>query len=235
MHIVDMFRDTLQLLVETLNNLFTVPADLKTPRATRTPIPTAEKKQKSKEVAGESSTPRKYLKVTIKQMQPGTTLILSPSNYEEEDSYACDFDNSIFKDEEDIRTRIEPGSHKEHPKIVDEDNDVVEKKTTDDDKKDDNNDRIDHALVRSEVPCSLETRNEQMQTPIPLPPRSPRTGLSLDNVLSQELQVTVSHTCYYISRFNQIKTHFHQVLTYFMSSVRYKKKTQSPRIFYALT
>nr|GFB60696.1 hypothetical protein [Tanacetum cinerariifolium] len=29
MHIVDMFRDTLQLLVETLNNPFTVPADLK--------------------------------------------------------------------------------------------------------------------------------------------------------------------------------------------------------------
>ncbi|GKA62890.1 hypothetical protein Tco_0762409 [Tanacetum coccineum] len=58
--------------------------------------------------------------------------------------------------------------------------DVVEKKMTDDDKKDDNDDHTDHALVRSEVSGSLETRNEQIQTPIPLPPRSPRTNLSSD-------------------------------------------------------
>ncbi|GKG39256.1 hypothetical protein Tco_0463401, partial [Tanacetum coccineum] len=64
---------------------------------------------------------------------------------------------------------IEPGSHNKHPETVDADEDdfVQEKKDDekeDDDKKDDND---DYALVRNKVLGSLETRNEQMQTPIP--------------------------------------------------------------------
>nr|GEU38697.1 hypothetical protein [Tanacetum cinerariifolium] len=139
---------------------------------------------KRKEVAGESSAPRKSL---MKKK------ILFPCNDEEQDSYASDFHNSIFKDEEDTRTRIEPESHKEHPKIVDEDDNFVEKKMTDD-KKDENDDHTNHVLVRSKVSGSLETRNKQMETPIPLPPRSSRIDLSLDKVLSQELTATVSQT-----------------------------------------
>ncbi|GKE15778.1 hypothetical protein Tco_1423355, partial [Tanacetum coccineum] len=43
---------------------------IRKPRATRTPTPAAAKKHKSKEVARETSTPRKSLNVTIKQKKP---------------------------------------------------------------------------------------------------------------------------------------------------------------------
>ncbi|GJW63627.1 hypothetical protein Tco_0115511 [Tanacetum coccineum] len=142
----------------------------RTPRATRTPTPTTEKKRKSREFAGESSTPRKSMKIIIKQKQPSTTLIPHPSNDEEEDSHASAFAYSVLRDKEDTETRIEPGSHKEHPEIVNEDDDdVVGMKINDDDKEDDNDDQIDHALVRGKVSSGLESRNEQMQTPIPHP------------------------------------------------------------------
>nr|GFC68454.1 hypothetical protein [Tanacetum cinerariifolium] len=45
-----------------------------------------------------------------------------------------------------------------------------------------------------EVSGSLETRNEHTQTPIPSPPRSPRTDLSLDKTLSEELTANVLPT-----------------------------------------
>ncbi|GJZ61265.1 hypothetical protein Tco_0617402 [Tanacetum coccineum] len=60
----------------------------RTLRSTRTPTPTAEvaqKKRKSKAVAGESSTPRKSLKVIIKQKKPSTTPIPPPSDDRERD------------------------------------------------------------------------------------------------------------------------------------------------------
>ncbi|GJW77358.1 retrovirus-related pol polyprotein from transposon TNT 1-94 [Tanacetum coccineum] len=60
----------------------------RSPRATRTPTPAAIEKKKRKQVAGESSTPRKYLKVTIKQKKPSTTPIPPPSNYRERDEIA---------------------------------------------------------------------------------------------------------------------------------------------------
>ncbi|GKD84333.1 hypothetical protein Tco_1355487, partial [Tanacetum coccineum] len=113
------------------------------PRATRTPTPTTEKKQKSREVAGDSSTPRKSLKIIIKQKQPSTTPIPHLSNDEEEDSHASAFVDSMLCDEEDTRTRIEPVSHKEHSEIFNEDDDdVVGMKTNDDDKEDENDDVV---------------------------------------------------------------------------------------------
>ncbi|GKB64026.1 hypothetical protein Tco_0920212 [Tanacetum coccineum] len=60
----------------------------RTPRATRTPTLTADaaqKKRKSKEVTGESSTPRKSLKVTIKQKKLISTSIPLPSADRERD------------------------------------------------------------------------------------------------------------------------------------------------------
>nr|GEW31437.1 hypothetical protein [Tanacetum cinerariifolium] len=60
---------------------------------------------------------------------------------EDKESYATKFANSIFLDEEDFGTRIEPRSHKENPEEVDDDEE--EKK---DKKKDDDDDRNDHAL-----------------------------------------------------------------------------------------
>nr|GEW76637.1 hypothetical protein [Tanacetum cinerariifolium] len=61
-----------------------------------------------------------------------------------------------------------------------------------DDKKDDDDDNDDddhdvHALICSQVTGSLEIRTEKMHTPILSPPRSPRTDLSLDMAIAQEL------------------------------------------------
>ncbi|GJT07107.1 hypothetical protein Tco_0841569 [Tanacetum coccineum] len=79
------------------------------------------------------------------------------------------------KDDDDSEDRLEPRSHKENPKHVDDDDD--EEKV--DEKKD------------AEM-GSLETRTEDMQTPIPTTPRSPRTILSSDKNITQELTDTVS-------------------------------------------
>ncbi|GJV61844.1 retrovirus-related pol polyprotein from transposon TNT 1-94 [Tanacetum coccineum] len=120
-----------------------------TPRATRTPTPTAkiaQKKRKSKTVAGESSTLGKSLKVTVTQKKPNTTSIPPPTaeaqenvakvqekileedidkmvDGEDEISYVSAFVDSVFQDEEVTGTRIEPGSHKEHSATIDDDDD----------------------------------------------------------------------------------------------------------------
>ncbi|GKG17023.1 hypothetical protein Tco_0361980, partial [Tanacetum coccineum] len=70
-----------------------------------------------------------------------------------------------------------PGSHKEHPKEVSNDD---EKKEEEKDKK--NDDEMG----------SSETRTEKMQTPIPTPPRSPRINLSSDKNIDQEFTDIVS-------------------------------------------
>ncbi|GJX66740.1 hypothetical protein Tco_0301083 [Tanacetum coccineum] len=79
------------------------------------------------------------------------------------------------KDDDDSEDRLEPGSHKENLEYVDDDDD--EEKV--DEKKDVEMGR-------------LETRAEEMQTPIPTTPRSPRTILSSDKTITQELTNTVS-------------------------------------------
>nr|GEW72335.1 hypothetical protein [Tanacetum cinerariifolium] len=75
---------------------------------------------------------------------------------EEEESYASEFANYVFlNDEKDSGTRLEPRSYKENPKTVDDDDGDVEERK--DDKKDDNNDdddnddHTDHTLVRTQV------------------------------------------------------------------------------------
>ncbi|GKE73696.1 hypothetical protein Tco_1535737, partial [Tanacetum coccineum] len=80
------------------------------------------------------------------------------------------------KDDDDSDDRLEPRSHKENPEYVDDDYDeekVAEKKDAD--------------------MGSLETRTKEMQTPIPTPPRSPRTILSSDKNITQELTDIVTH------------------------------------------
>ncbi|GKB64027.1 hypothetical protein Tco_0920213 [Tanacetum coccineum] len=119
---------------------------------------------------------------------------------EDEDSYASAFANSVFQDDKDTGTRIEPESHKENPKnINDDDDDDVNKEKKDDEKdddndNDDNDDHDDHALVRNKVLGSLETRSDKMQTPFPSPYRSSRTDLSSDNTIFEELTANVSPT-----------------------------------------
>ncbi|GJX13063.1 hypothetical protein Tco_0204821 [Tanacetum coccineum] len=105
---------------------------------------------------------------------------------EYEESYASKFANSIFLDEEDFDTRIEPGSHKENlEKVVDDDEEKKDNKKDDDD--DENDDHDDHALIKTQRMGSSEIGNEKMQTPIPSPPRSPRKDTSLDKTITQEL------------------------------------------------
>nr|GEZ88249.1 hypothetical protein [Tanacetum cinerariifolium]GEZ88276.1 hypothetical protein [Tanacetum cinerariifolium] len=117
--------------------------------------------------------------------------IYATDDYKE--SYATEFSDSMLNDDvDDSDTRIEPGSYKENPKVVVDEN--VSKKT--DDKKDDDevndddvkktnevaeeNENDDHTLVGTRATSSMETRNEQMHTPIPTPTRSPRKNLSSD-------------------------------------------------------
>ncbi|GJW00414.1 hypothetical protein Tco_1555665 [Tanacetum coccineum] len=110
------------------------------------------------------------------------TLIPPPSDDKErdEESYASEFVDSVFHDDDDSGNRIEPGSHNEHPEIVDDD-DENKKEKKDNDKDDDvNDDYIDHTLDKTQEMGSLETRNEQTRTPILSPHRSPRTILSSD-------------------------------------------------------
>ncbi|GKB56825.1 hypothetical protein Tco_0913011 [Tanacetum coccineum] len=90
---------------------------------------------------------------------------------EDEESYASEFANSVFlNEEEDFGTRLEPGSHKENPETVDDDDDDEEEKkddkkdddNDDDDKDNDNNDHTDHTLLGTQVTSSLEDKNEKM-------------------------------------------------------------------------
>ncbi|GJX41774.1 hypothetical protein Tco_0256764 [Tanacetum coccineum] len=64
--------------------------------------------KKRKQIAGESSSPRKSLKITIKQKQ------------------------IVKKDDDDSEDRIEPGSHKDNLEVVVDDDDDKERETKDD-------------------------------------------------------------------------------------------------------
>ncbi|GJR01057.1 hypothetical protein Tco_0524041 [Tanacetum coccineum] len=75
------------------------------------------------------------------------------------------------KDNDDFEDILDLGSHKDNPEHVDDDDKDAEK-------------------VDEEEGCemgSLETRTEEMQTPIPTPPRFPRKILSSDKNITQEL------------------------------------------------
>ncbi|GKD34813.1 hypothetical protein Tco_1250322 [Tanacetum coccineum] len=80
---------------------------------------------------------------------------------EDEESYASEFTDLVFQDDDDDSgKKIEPESHKEHPKIVDDDDEnekeKKDNKKDDDEKKDDakdndNDDHIDHTLAKQDV------------------------------------------------------------------------------------
>ncbi|GKD72467.1 hypothetical protein Tco_1330749, partial [Tanacetum coccineum] len=149
-------------------------------------------KKKIKQVAGETSSPRKSLKEKL--VEEDIEKIVKGKD--DEESYASEFGDSVFNDDEDDSgTRIEPGSHKENPENIDDDdeNDKEKKDEKKDDYKDkDNDDHTDHTLVRTQATGSMEIRKEKLQTPIPSPSRSPRKNLSSDKNLSQELTESVS-------------------------------------------
>ncbi|GKC85160.1 hypothetical protein Tco_1140877 [Tanacetum coccineum] len=98
-----------------------------TPRAHRTPTLTASPQgKKRKQSDGETSSPQKSLKVTIKQKKV-------VEGEKDEKSYANKLDASMIHDDvDDSKDRIEPDSHKEHPEVV-----VVDDDDNKDEKKDD--------------------------------------------------------------------------------------------------
>ncbi|GJU35065.1 hypothetical protein Tco_1183419 [Tanacetum coccineum] len=122
---------------------------------TMTPTLTASPQgKKRKHSAGESSSPQKSLRITIRQQKV----------------VERDHDNDDPKD------RLDPGSHKDNPKHVDDD----------DDKDDEKVEKEEGGEMGS-----LETKTEETQTTIPTPSRSPRTILSSDKNITQELTDTV--------------------------------------------
>ncbi|GJQ90303.1 hypothetical protein Tco_0001442 [Tanacetum coccineum] len=128
---------------------------------------------------------------------------------EDEESYASTFaDSMLNNDIDDSSTRIKPGSHKKNPEVIDDD-DVNDKEKEDEKKNDDDQPKNDDVEKTNDVAKeknndatgSMETRNEQMQTPTPTPNRSPRKHLSSDKIIFEELTTTVSPTTATTSKF----------------------------------
>ncbi|GJW84573.1 reverse transcriptase domain-containing protein [Tanacetum coccineum] len=90
---------------------------------------------------------------------------------EDEESYASKFDDSVFLDEEDSGTRLEPGSHKENPETVDDDDADKKKddKKDDDDNNDYNDDNDDHTALRIELSSDKTISKELTATVSPTP------------------------------------------------------------------
>ncbi|GJZ28586.1 hypothetical protein Tco_0573233 [Tanacetum coccineum] len=83
---------------------------------------------------------------------------------------------------------------KNDKKDEDKEKDDDVEKTDDAAEEKDNDDHTDHTLVETHATGSMETRNEQMQTPIPTTNRSPRKNLSSDKTIFEELTKTISPT-----------------------------------------
>ncbi|GJZ79777.1 hypothetical protein Tco_0644614, partial [Tanacetum coccineum] len=92
------------------------------------------------------------------------TVSASPSEMKKRKQFAREFSSS---------RKSQPGSHKENPEVVDDDDDNAREK-------------------KDDTMGSLEIRNEETQTTIPTPIRSPRKSLSSDKNIFQELTDIVS-------------------------------------------
>ncbi|GJX60483.1 hypothetical protein Tco_0291873 [Tanacetum coccineum] len=114
---------------------------------------------------------------------------------EDKESYESEFADSVLNDDvDDSCTRLEPGSHKENPKKVVDDDVEIEKEKKDDieiekEKKDD---VVKEKDIVDDLTGSMEIRKEQKQTSIPSPTRSPRNVSSSDKTVFKELTATVS-------------------------------------------
>nr|GFC22447.1 hypothetical protein [Tanacetum cinerariifolium] len=100
---------------------------------------------------------------------PTSTTIIDKRD---EESYASEFNDLAFQnDDDDSGNKIEPESHKEHPKVLDDDDENEKEKKDDDNDDDVDDDHTDHTLDKTQKMGSLETSNEKMQTPISSPHR----------------------------------------------------------------
>ncbi|GJT54811.1 retrovirus-related pol polyprotein from transposon TNT 1-94, partial [Tanacetum coccineum] len=131
---------------------------------------------------------------------------------DDEESYASVFSDFVLNDDvNDFVTRIEPRSHKGHPKHITNDdaetskakeNEEVEKEKEDGEIEKEKNDATEIEITNKVVKekdvadklSSQEIRKEQKQTPIPSPNRSPRNVIFSDKIVSEELTTSVSPT-----------------------------------------
>nr|GEU37012.1 retrovirus-related Pol polyprotein from transposon TNT 1-94 [Tanacetum cinerariifolium] len=150
--------------------------------------------EERKQVSREACSPRKSLKVTIKQNQV-------VEGDKDERSYANKFAASMLDDDvNDFGNKLDPGSHKENPKVIDDDY------VNDDEQKDEKkNDVGIHEMG------SLENRTEKLQTPIPTTLRSHWINLSSDKTIVQELTDMVSPQLPLHPESTEGKTDFQQV------------------------
>ncbi|GJU77352.1 hypothetical protein Tco_1274422 [Tanacetum coccineum] len=153
-----------------------------TPRAYRLPTLTAASPQrkKRKQVSGETSSLRKSLKKLAKE-----EIEKMVEGEEDEESYAKK--PEVVDDDDVTKNKVEK-------KDEDDKKDSDVEKMDDAAKEKDNNDYTDYTLVGTHATGNIETRNEQMQTPIPTPNRSPKKDLSSDKTILEELTALVSPT-----------------------------------------
>ncbi|GJX57948.1 hypothetical protein Tco_0289338 [Tanacetum coccineum] len=124
-----------------------------TPRAYRTPTLTAASPQgkKRKQSAGETSLPRKLLKVTIKQKEV-------VEDEKDEESYASKFSAYMLDDDVDVSSnRLEPWSHKENPEVIDDD-DVNDDEQKDEKKGDELTDTVSPSTTTTSKDPQKERR-----------------------------------------------------------------------------
>ncbi|GJY80224.1 hypothetical protein Tco_0492975 [Tanacetum coccineum] len=139
----------------------------------------------------------------------------------DEESYASVFANSILNyegvDVDDTGSKIKLGSQKENPECVSDDDETEKEKEVEQDIKEKENEEVgkEHNIVEKEVTNetnvetektddvvkekevanlsgSQEIRNEQKQTPIPSPIRSPRNVSFSDKTISEDLTDNIS-------------------------------------------
>ncbi|GJR62946.1 retrovirus-related pol polyprotein from transposon TNT 1-94 [Tanacetum coccineum] len=174
---VDMFHATLKLPVKTLDNPFVAPVTIEIIESFMNKVGYQEEIRATDDFKEYETV---FMNVVVPRNQPQlivstqgihrstprayrtpTVSIASPQGKKRK---------QIVRESSSPHKSLEPESHKENPEYVDNDYDeenVAEKKDAD--------------------MGSLETRTEEMQTPIPTPPRSSRTILSSDKNITQEL------------------------------------------------
>ncbi|GJZ96824.1 hypothetical protein Tco_0669158 [Tanacetum coccineum] len=163
----------------------------RTPRATKTPNHEViqKRKRKGKQTAEETSSPRKSLKIRIKQQKPISTAPLPLCDDQERDNIleatqlnlALDKTAKAYEEqqnmaaiekgilEEDVEKLVDedkeskPESHKKNPEKINDDDDEEKKDDKkDDDDDNDDDDHSDHALIRTQRTGSSEIKTEKL-------------------------------------------------------------------------
>ncbi|GJR76653.1 hypothetical protein Tco_0089018 [Tanacetum coccineum] len=157
-----------------------------TPRAPRTPTVSAspQESKKRKQTAGESNAEAKENIAKVQEMLEHDEIDKLVDGDEDEESYASAFVYFVINnDDDDIGSKLEPGSHKEHPEHVSDDDETKRK-----------DEEVEKEKEVVDMSGSQEIRKEQKQTPISSPIGSPRNDLSLDKTILEELADTVTPT-----------------------------------------